>query len=240
MRGSALNGTVKKYQHIFFDLDHTLWDYEANASLALKELYDHYQLGEKGMFSHAELVQTFFDVNDILWDDYNHHRIQRKDIRERRFPTIFKRLGLAVEDRPEHIEKEYVALAPTKEKMFPGAHEVLEYLSESYELHIITNGFNDIQATKMASSGIDHFFDVIITSETAGFRKPDPRIFQLAMDKAGTKAAESLMIGDNLAADIGGARNFGIDQVFFNPKQMSHTQQVTYEIRGLRELKNLL
>ena len=231
---------MKNYQHIFFDLDHTLWDYEANAGLALKELYEHHQLGEKGMFSHAELVQTFFDVNDMLWDDYNHHRIQRKDLRTRRFPTIFKRLGLPIEQRPTDIENEYIALAPTKEKVFTGAHEVLEYLADKYQLHIITNGFNDIQGTKMASSGIDHFFDVIITSETAGFRKPDPRIFQLATDRAGAAIEESLMIGDNLAADIGGARNFGIDQVFFNPKRMSHTQQVTYEIKGLGELKNLL
>ena len=231
---------MKKYTHIFFDLDHTLWDYEANAALALKELYDQHGLAEKGMFSHEELVQTFFDVNDMLWDDYNHHRIQRKDLRERRFPTIFKRLNLPIELRPTTIETEYIALAPTKEKVFPGAHEVLDYLSEKYELHVITNGFNDIQSTKMASSGLTDYFDVLITSETAGFRKPDPRIFQLAIDRAGTKAAESLMIGDNLKADIGGARNFGMDQVFFNPKRMSHTDQVTYEIVGLRELKNLL
>jgi len=231
---------LKKYTHIFFDLDHTLWDYEANAAQALKELYGKHGLAEKGMFSHEELVQTFFDVNDMLWDDYNHHRIQRKDLRERRFPTIFKRLNLPMELRPVNIETEYIALSPTQERVFQGAHEVLDYLVEKYELHIITNGFNDIQSTKMASSGIDGYFDVIVTSETAGFRKPDPRIFQLAIDKAGTSAEESLMIGDNLKADIGGARNFGMDQVFFNPKRTAHTQQVTYEIEGLRELKNLL
>lgn len=231
---------MKTYEHIFFDLDHTLWDYEGNAGEALHELYDHYQLGEKGMFSKAELVTTFFEVNDMLWDDYNHHRIQRKDLRERRFPTIFKRLGLPLDLRPKNIETEYIALSPTKDKVFDHAHELLDYLRPKYELHIITNGFDDIQSTKMSSSGIDHYFKVIITSETAGFRKPDPRIFQLALDRSGAEAGNSLMVGDNLRADIGGARDFGMDQVFFNPGKKSHTEQVTHEISGLKELISLL
>ena len=231
---------MKTYHTIFFDLDHTLWDYDANAGQALYELYDHYDLGTKGMFSKAELADTFHAVNQMLWDDYNHHRIQRKDLRERRFPTIFKRLGLAIELRPENIEKEYIALSPTKEKVFDQAHEVLDYLAPKYDLHVITNGFDDIQSTKMASSGLTGYFDKVITSETAGFRKPDPRIFQLALDLSGSVKEESLMIGDNLAADIGGARNFGMDQVFFNPKRTSHTDRVTYEISRLAELKNLL
>jgi putative hydrolase of the HAD superfamily len=231
---------LKTYQHIFFDLDHTLWDYEGNAGEALQELYDHHDLGTKGMFSKAELIRTFFDVNDMLWDDYNHHRIQRKDLRERRFPTIFKRLGLPLELRPKNIENEYIALSPTKDKVFDHAHELLDYLSTRYELHIITNGFNDIQSTKMASSKIDHYFKAIITSETAGFRKPDPRIFQLALDMSGAVVSDSLMIGDNLRADIGGARDFGMDQVFFNPGRKSHTAQVTYEVARLKELMSLL
>ena len=231
---------MKTYQTIFFDLDHTLWDYEANAGQALRELYDHHDLGTKGMFSKAELVETFHAVNEMLWDDYNHHRIQRKDLRERRFPTIFKRLGLAMELRPENIESEYIALSPTKEKVFDRAHEVLDYLAPKYELHMITNGFDDIQGTKLASSGLTDYFDKVITSETAGYRKPDPRIFQLALNMAGGVKEQSLMVGDNLVADIGGARNFGMDQVFFNPKRTSHTHEVTYEINGLAELKNLL
>lgn len=231
---------MRAYQHIFFDLDHTLWDYEANAAEALFELYDQHDLGKKGMFSKAELVRTFFEVNDMLWDAYNHHRIQRKDLRERRFPTIFKRLGLPIEKRPKSIETDYIALAPTKSAVFEDAHEVLDYLAGKYELHIITNGFNDIQGTKMASSGISHYFKEIITSETASFRKPDPRIFQLAMDRSGAMSTHSLMIGDNLKADIGGARNFGMDQVFFNPKRFAHTEKVTYEITRLKELKTML
>lgn len=231
---------MKRYKHIFFDLDHTLWDYEGNAGEALHELYDHYALGERGMFSKEELVTTFFEVNDMLWDAYNHHRIQRKDLRERRFPTIFKRLGLPIELRPKNIETEYIALSPTKDKVFDNAHELLDYLSPKYELHIITNGFDDIQGMKMSSSRIDHYFKVIITSETAGFRKPDPRIFQLALDKSGAEVSHSLMVGDNLRADIGGARDFGIDQVFFNPGRKSHTDSVTHEITGLKELMSLL
>lgn len=231
---------MKSYQHIFFDLDHTLWDYEANAGQALAELYMKYNFGRFEAFSPEELANSFFRVNDDLWDDYNHGRIQREDIRLRRFPSVFESLNVSVKEIPPGLEDEYIALSPTKTNTFEGAHEVLEYMNERYEVHLITNGFDDIQTTKMTSAGIIHHFDVIITSETAGYRKPDPRIFELALQRAGAEKHHSIMIGDNLKADIGGARDYGLDTVFFNPQEVKHTDEVTHEIKRLHELMELL
>jgi putative hydrolase of the HAD superfamily len=229
-----------KYKHIFFDLDHTLWDYDANASAALRELFEKFELMRFPSITPDLLIETFFSVNYDLWDLYNKHQIQRKDIRQRRFPTIFKRMGLEFADMPETIEKDYISLSPTKPKTFPNAHEVLEYLEGKYKLHIITNGFDDIQDTKMTSSGIKHHFDVIVTSESANQRKPSPDIFHLAMDRAGAAVEESIMIGDNLGSDIEGAKNVGMDHVWFNPNRTFTSIKVQHEIMNLIELKSLL
>lgn len=231
---------LSKYKHIFFDLDHTLWDYDTNASQSLFELFEKHRLDKLDRFSKEDLAKTFFEVNYDLWDLYNVGKIQRPDIRERRFPAIFERLGANRADVPLTFELEYVSLAPTKSGTFDGAHDILEYLSERYELHIITNGFDDIQATKLESSKLDHFFDVIITSETTAYRKPDKEIFELAMDRAGALLEQSIMIGDNLESDIRGAKNIGMDHVWFNPIKSTSQDSIQHEIQNLIELKSIL
>lgn len=229
-----------KYKHIFFDLDHTLWDYDRNAAESLTELFHEHGLDRLINDGPQKFIDAFFGVNFDLWDLYNHHQIQRKDIRERRFPTIFKRLGLEHSDMPENIEMEYVALCPTKTNVFPNALEVLEYLKPKYKMHIITNGFNGIQESKLTASGMRDFFDVIITSESANQRKPNPDIFYLAMDNSGASVEDSIMIGDNLASDIQGAKNVGMDHVWFNPNRTFTSVKVQHEIENLIELKSLL
>jgi len=231
---------LTKYKHIFFDLDHTLWDYDANATEALGDLYDKHDFQRLGLFDKGDLAKTFFEVNYGLWDLYNVGKIQRPDIRALRFKTIFEKLGASPAHMPENIEYEYIALAPTKEGMFENAYEVLDYLAEKYKLHVITNGFNDIQTTKMESAGLISYFDVIVTSETTAYRKPDKEIFELAMDLAQAPLAESIMIGDNLASDIAGAKNVGMDHVWFNPTKNTSDEPILHEIQNLIELKSIL
>lgn len=231
---------MSKYKHVFFDLDHTLWDYDTNASQALFELYDQHSLSRINRFGKEELANTFFEVNYELWDLYNAGKIHRPDIRKHRFPTIFERLGAAVADLPPTLEMEYIALAPTKSATFENAHHVLTHLKEKYELHVITNGFDDIQSTKLKSSSLDQYFDVIVTSETTAYRKPDKEIFELAMNRAGASLEESIMIGDNLESDIQGAINVGMDHVWFNPTKVSTEATVQHEIENLIALKSIL
>ena len=231
---------MKEYKHIFFDLDHTLWDYDTNAASALEELHEHYDLRSRSGFLVEQLVQTFFKVNELLWDDFNLGRIGREEIRRNRFPMIYEILDAPLKSLPENIEAEYIALAPTKKVTFPFAHELLSELNENYGVHLITNGFDDIQSTKLKSAELTNYFEVIVTSETAGFRKPNAEIFEFALGQAKAKKEESLMIGDNLVSDIGGARSYGMDQVFFNPNRVAHEEEITHEIQSLEQLKELL
>ncbi len=231
---------MSKYKHVFFDLDHTLWDYDANATDSLYELYERYDFYSLGVFGKSDLARTFFEVNYELWDLYNEHKIHRADIRKRRFPAIFERLGAMVEDMPKNLETEYVALCPTKDKTFKHAHAVLDYLSGKYNLHVITNGFDDIQETKLKSSGIRAYFDVIVTSETANNRKPSKEIFELALNLSNAQVQESIMIGDNLGSDIQGAINVGMDHIWFNPHGTKTDKPIQHEIENLLQLKTIL
>jgi len=225
---------------LFFDLDHTLWDYDTNATAALKDLYKRHDIFQKSGFTSSQFITAFFKVNNALWLDFDLGLIGKEDIRRLRFPRIYQTLEASIEEIPLNIEVEYVELCPTKTVTMPKALEVLGYLKGKYKMHLITNGFKEIQTKKLESSMLAPFFSEIITSETAGYRKPDPRIFELALNKATAIKSESLMIGDNLIADIGGARNAGIDQVFFNPNRQLHQAKVTYEIQTLDQLTELL
>ena len=230
----------KKYQHIFFDLDHTLWDYDQNAKLSLIELYDEYALKNYGKFSADQLVDKFFRVNAQMWDLYNHQKIDRDYLREERFRMVFRELGFADLDLAFQFGEDYVRLCPNKTAVMPGARELLTYLSDKYPIHVITNGFDDVQLVKIKSSGLETFFSEVITSERAGARKPSPRIFEYALQLTGANPAGSVMIGDNLITDIGGARSHSIDHVFFNPEKLPHSEPVTLEIHSLSELQDHL
>lgn len=228
------------YKHIFFDLDHTLWDYDTNASAALFELYDHYNFSALEIFTKEELVQTFFEVNYQLWDLYNGHLIGRGDIRKRRFPQIFQKLRADIKHLPENLEMEYIGLAPTKPAVFPDAFDVLDYLAGKYQLHLITNGFNDIQQTKLKYSKLEPYFGHVVTSESSKSRKPNKRIFEVAFELTGATVFDSIMIGDNIDADIAGAQGIDMDHVWFNPKKEVPKFTVQHEISNLLQLKSIL
>ncbi|WP_205504639.1 YjjG family noncanonical pyrimidine nucleotidase [Rufibacter psychrotolerans] len=230
----------KTYRHLFFDLDHTLWDFEKNSAETLYHLYDHYKLGELGNFSRDSFYRKYSFVNQRLWDLYHKGKITQQQLRENRFVKCLTGLGMAAEAVPVGISEDFTSICPTKTAVFPFTHEVLAYLREKYVLHIITNGFKDVQYIKLKSSKLDVYFSEIITSECANCTKPDRKIFLHALERAGVTAQESLMIGDSLDADILGAMNAGIDQVLFNPERKRPRLKPTYEIHCLSELKTFL
>ncbi len=232
---------MKTYRHLFFDLDHTLWDFETNAHETLEQLFADYDLARHGLFTFAEFSQRYSDVNHALWRLYQSNKVTQKQLRETRFVRTLTRLGVAEADIPDDISDRFTDILPSKAAVFPHTHEVLTYLKDKgYRLHLITNGFEDVQHRKLASSNLARYFDQIITSEHTGCLKPDPRMFAHALQAAGATAAESLMIGDNLECDVLGAYNAGIDQVYFNPDKRRHFAQVTHEISSLDELRNFL
>lgn len=231
---------MPKYKHIFFDLDHTLWDYDANATASLNELYATHGLDRYGQFLPEQMVATFFEVNYELWELYNAHKIGKEDIRSLRFPRIFEKMQVPLALLPNGFEDEYVALCPTKSKTFPHAHDILTYLGNKYELHIITNGFNTIQKCKLESADLAKFFSKVVTSESSQARKPPPKIFEFAFQLTGASAQDSLMIGDNLTSDIAGARNVNMDYIWFNPAKQKTNFEIQSQIVNLLSLKDLL
>ena len=229
-----------KYRHLFFDLDHTLWDFERNADETLRTLFDRHDLGRHGTFTVEQFVARYQDVNHALWRLYQANKITQTQLRATRFVRTLTRLGVPEAEVPADISAHFTELLPQKKAVFPHTHETLAYLQTKYELHLITNGFNDIQSLKMESSDLTKYFGQIITSEHSGCLKPDPQMFAHALQAAGATAQESLMVGDNLECDVLGAYNAGIDQVYFNPARRGHRMQITYEIASLDELRGFL
>lgn len=231
---------MSKYRHIFFDLDNTLWDFERNSTEALTELYHTYKLEKLGVPSLAFFLEKYKERNALMWEEYRLGKIDKSTLRDKRFAFTFWDMGLEAELAPKELSEQYIQISPRKKHLFPHAHETLSYLQSKYTLHIITNGFTEVQYIKLNASDLEKYFSEIIISEHTGFKKPDINIFLHSMEKAKAVADECLMIGDGLEVDILGAQNAGWDSVYFNPDKIPHEEKVTYEITSLDELQNLL
>ncbi|QJD96757.1 noncanonical pyrimidine nucleotidase, YjjG family [Mucilaginibacter robiniae] len=231
---------MKQYTHIFFDLDHTIWDFDRNAEEALQELYILHQLEALGLSSPQQFIETYTRNNHQLWAEYHLGKISKETLRLLRFNKTFTDLGLHPDAIPAGFEDAYVQLCPTKTNLFPHAHETLSYLQSKYTLHLISNGFRESTERKVSGTGLARYFQHIIISEIVGVNKPDKAIFEHALNLAGAAKEESLMIGDSLEADIYGALNFGIDAIYFNPLQVPKPADVPMQIHSLDELTRLL
>jgi len=230
---------MKKYKHIFFDLDETLWDFRRNSLDTLKELFSNYKLSEQGL-EQERFCERYFYHNDIYWDLFRKGAITRGELRTVRWATTLREFNITDEALAKNISEDYLTRLPVKTHLYEDADAVLQYLHAKYNLHIITNGFEEVQFKKLNHSGIISYFKYIITSEMAGSQKPNREIFKYAMDKTNALASESIFVGDSIEADIAGAKSVGMDHVLFNPGKLSHHEQVTHEIHFLKELKNFL
>jgi putative hydrolase of the HAD superfamily len=228
------------YETIFFDLDHTLWDFETNSKEALIELADKHKLIEKGVPSVDEFLIEYFEINERLWEEYRKNLINKEALRYDRFHLALKKYEIDDFELATAIGNDYVSIAPYKTNLFPHAIEVLEYLKNKYNLHVITNGFEETQHLKLTNSKLNHYFEEIITSERSGYKKPDERMFQFSLELTKANPATSIMIGDSLEADILGAKSSGMKQVYFNPNGIEHSEELTHEIKSLKELMNIL
>lgn len=231
---------MKKYKHIFFDLDNTLWDFENNSTETLTELFHHHQLKNIGIQSAEVFIEKYKLRNQMMWEQYRMGKIEKATLRNDRFTLTFWDMGIDTDLVPLSLADDYVYLSPRKNRLFPYAIDTLNYLSGKYQLHIITNGFEEAQTIKLKSSDLEHLFDHVIISEHTGFKKPDVNIFNYALAKTSSIPDECLMIGDGLEIDVLGALNAGWDAVFFNPGKIAHDRFTTYEINCLSELKQLL
>lgn len=231
---------MKRYRHLFFDLDHTIWDFDKNAEETLHELYVQYGLSELGLQSADLFIETYTQNNHRLWAEYHLGKITKDTLRELRFKQTFLDLGMHPDTMPIGFEDDYVRICPTKLNLFPEAHQTLQYLQSKYRMHLISNGFREATTMKIANTNLKQYFDHVVISELVGINKPDKTIFEHALQLAGAIKSESVMIGDSLEADIYGALNFGMDAIFFNPNGLKKPDDVPVQIKHLKELRELL
>lgn len=198
---------------IFFDLDHTLWDFEKNSMLTFKKIFGDHDVSVKL----EDFLHIYVPLNLAYWKMYRENRINKPDLRYQRLRRSFDALNYTIEDHLINtLSEEYISNLSSYNHLISNSIEVLEYLYPGYNLHIITNGFQEIQQKKLQNARIDHYFDVIVNSEMAGVKKPNPGIFMLALEAAKVSPEKALMIGDNLEADILGARAVGIQALHYN------------------------
>lgn len=227
---------MKHITDIFFDLDHTLWDFDKNSELAFYKIFkeNHPKVDTKSF------VGIYAPINQACWKLYQVDKISHEELRYKRLKDSFDALNYSISDEDiNQMSVDYITYLPENNMLFDGAKEVLDYLNLKYKLHIITNGFAEVQYKKLNNSGISDYFISVTNSEMAGVKKPNPKIFEYALSKANANKQNSIMIGDCIDADVKGALDFGIDAIFFNESKIeipSHIKQVNHLI----ELKNYL
>jgi putative hydrolase of the HAD superfamily len=229
------------YQHLFFDLDHTLWDFETNSKETLQDLFVLHKMSESVTTDFERFYETYSFHNKRLWHRYNHGFIRQDELKWKRMWHTLLEFKIGDENFSKQLSQGYLELLPTKKALFPHTDEILKYLmNKNYTLHLITNGFEKVQWHKLQNANIGKYFSSVITSETACSLKPHREIFDFAINKAGCSYAESIMIGDNLDADILGAMNAGMDTIFVNHIREETTLTPTHIIYHLRELEDIL
>ncbi len=231
---------MKKYQHVFFDLDHTLWDTDKNSAESLNEIYVELNLIEKGIDSVEDFLVCYRSHNERLWGLWAENKIGPEALRTSRFVHTLEDFEIHDTELAEQMATLFLTRTPYKKHILPGAIEVLNYLKGKYSLSIITNGFRESQVIKLRESGMHTFFERMIISEEVGYNKPDPAIFRHAMQAEKLTSKHCLMIGDSFEADITGAHAAGIDQVHLNPKSVAVAFKPTYTINSLHELISIL
>ena len=243
---------MKKYKAILWDLDGTLWDLNRNTIIALTQLYERYESTNFQNTSLERFLDCYPKHNERVWALYREGKIAKEELRNKRFIDLFDEIGASYDlTFVELFATDFLAICPRLPHLIEGAREILDSTKGIYTHVILTNGFIEVQGFKMAASEIEHYFSSVVYSEEAGVRKPHAAIFELALSRANCTAEEALMIGDDWDADILGARNAGIDQVFFTAtekrlaelhdgKSVRHNYVPTFTIDSLSELKNII
>ncbi|MEY3187560.1 MAG: hypothetical protein RIT41_95 [Bacteroidota bacterium] len=228
------------YKDLFFDLDHTIWDFELNSKETLWDLHLKYELEAKGINNFDEFYSIYSVHNHKLWDRYSKGFIKQEELRWKRIYLSLLDYKIADEALSKEMSVDYLTILPDKKNLFPYTIEILEYLkSKDYSMHLITNGFESVQFKKIKNSNLADYFTEVITSEASNSLKPNKEIFEYALKVSNANVETSIMIGDNEDADIQGAINAGMDSIFVNHLQIQPTVPATHTITHLKELENI-
>lgn len=231
---------MQRYRNLFIDLDDTIYDFSAASRESFHETYDllHY---ERYFDSFEQYMQIYEPYNLELWHIYGEGKITKAELNRRRYLHPLETVGVNDQQLAETFCHEALGRIPTKNKLVDGAIELLEYLRPKYRMHILSNGFKELQSHKMRTSGILHYFDSLILSEDIGINKPRRELFEYALEKSGSQVSDSIMIGDMFDTDITGAAGVGMEQIYYNPKEKKgHPFTPTYEVNHLLQIKEIL
>lgn len=225
-----------KITDVFFDLDHTLWDFDKNSEMAFDKIFRE----KYPSINTTSFVEIYAPINQACWKLYQVDLLSHEELRYKRLKDSFDALNYSISDEEIHqMSEDYIAFLPENNRLFEGATEILDYLSEKYKLHIITNGFSEVQYKKIRNSGLSDYFSTVTNSEMAGVKKPNPKIYEYALSISNASKSTSVMIGDCIDADVRGALDFGIEAIYFNPEKKEVSLSVP-TITKLVELKQLL
>jgi putative hydrolase of the HAD superfamily len=227
---------INNISHIFFDLDHTLWDFDKNSALTFEKIFELNNIN----VNLDEFVEVYEPINFQYWKLYREEKIDKASLRYGRLNDAFNMLNVKIKTSMIYkLSEDYIFYLSTFNYLFDGTIEILEYLQNKYKLHIITNGFKEVQQSKLNNANIDKYFDTITNSEMVGVKKPNPKIFKHALNVAKASQENSIMIGDNYEADILGALNYGLDAICFNYHNETLGKEVK-QVDNLLQLKQYL
>ena len=229
-----------KYKHIFFDLDRTLWDFEANSEEVLQDMFNKFDITTLACIDSQEFIDNYREINHGLWAKYRVGEITKEFLSTERFHATMRLFEVDNFEMAKKMGEFYVKESPYKKQLFPGTIELLEKLYNKYELHLITNGFAEVQYIKLEQSNLKKYFKKIIVSEETNWKKPSPEIFHYAMQQAGATKENSIMIGDDLKADIKGASEIGMDQIWVNFDSTYAGFKPTYTVDSLTKIEVIL
>ncbi len=232
----AVLNTIK---HIFFDLDDTLWDFELNSAAVLQQLFTEFNLSQKLNTDFHTFHVGYKKINAELWRAYYQKQLVKEELRNQRFHQTFLAFGYEAYNESLNVSELYLKRSPNGTILKPNCLEILDYLKPNYQLHIITNGFKEVQHIKLQSCNLSSYFKNVIISEEHGLIKPDVAIFRLAEQLSGALPYECVMIGDNLESDMQGGKNAGWETIYFNDNSHQNSTHFT-SIKNLEELKGLL
>ncbi|WP_269237529.1 YjjG family noncanonical pyrimidine nucleotidase [Flavobacterium flavigenum] len=226
----------KNITDVFFDLDHTLWDFDRNSELAFNRIFE----TKFPEINCQDFIQKYIPVNQACWKLYQNDKITHQELRYNRLKHSFDALDFIISDEDiNQIANDYIEFLTDNNHLFEGAIEILDYLKPKYKLHIITNGFAGVQDKKINNAAISGYFNTITNSDLAGVKKPNSIIFDYAVNLAMASKENCIMIGDCLDADVNGALNAGLDAIFFNDKMVAAPENIK-QINNLLELKKYL
>ncbi|MDR1357591.1 MAG: YjjG family noncanonical pyrimidine nucleotidase [Tannerellaceae bacterium] len=229
------------YKRLFFDFDDTLWDTRSNNRECLEELYTDYHF-DRCYESFEAFFNYYMPYNLELWRQYRNDEIDRKTLIVERFRHVLAPTGIEDAESAVRLNRVFLEYTTTKTVLIPGAVDLLEYLRPSYRMFILSNGFREVQFKKLNNAGLSPYFDRVVLSEDACIQKPHRGIFDFALKNTNSRRSEALMIGDSWEADIAGAHNAGIAQLWFNPERLPPAGNFipTYTVGSLGEIKDIL